>query len=352
MGQVVVEFKMKKITIFLIFGCILNLSSLCAEKVAVLSELMKPERMVIAGDRLYITDRTSIYIYSTKDYKLLKQFGQWGDGPGEFKLDDTGGPGLVIHPYPDRLLVNSMRKVSYFTLEGKFIEEVKVPPWLYFIPVKDNFVSTAVVMRPKDNSRRFVLSIRLFNTKFEPIKYLHFTEIAVGGRDIRTIPHDPLTFNIYKDKIYIPTGIDDFVIEVFDGNGEKLYSIKKDFKRIEVSEAFKKKALYWYQYLAPTKRYWAQMKNKIKFKKYFPAIKDIAVDNDKLYIFTHNTAAGGLRECIIMDLKGNERKRVFLPFPEVLPLQSLCYAINNNHIHTLKEIPDNEIWELYVTKIE
>ncbi len=43
------------------------------KKTVTLPEIREPERMVLANNRLFITEGTSIYIYSIKDYKLVNK---------------------------------------------------------------------------------------------------------------------------------------------------------------------------------------------------------------------------------------------------------------------------------------
>jgi hypothetical protein len=52
-------------------------------KVATLPQLNRPNNVVIDGDRLFISDCPSVYIYSIKDgdIQLKKKFGRQGSGP-------------------------------------------------------------------------------------------------------------------------------------------------------------------------------------------------------------------------------------------------------------------------------
>ena len=90
-----------------------------AEKVTVFKELLKPSRIYLDHDRIFITERTKVNIYSLKDYKLIGTFGQKGEGPGEFRIP------FYIHPLKDRLMIDTPGKISYFTKDGKLIGEVK-----------------------------------------------------------------------------------------------------------------------------------------------------------------------------------------------------------------------------------
>ncbi len=54
-------------------------------KVAVFDQLKKPSGFYINSDHLYIIEFPLIYVYSLKDYHLIKKFGRQGEGPGARK---------------------------------------------------------------------------------------------------------------------------------------------------------------------------------------------------------------------------------------------------------------------------
>jgi hypothetical protein len=318
-----------------------------ARKVAALPELARPQIMVTDGDDLFFIDSGSIYVYSLKDYKFKRKFGKKGEGPGEFKVHPLADTGMMVYPCTEYLLVNSIGKISYFTREGKFIKERKAPMFSIFMPVKHNFIASGFVTHEKDT----LLCFSLYNSKLEKIKQVYLSGIPVQIGAESVLPHEPFIYRVYKDKIYIPTGKNDFVIDVFDNNGEKVHRIKKDYEKIKVDDAYKKRILDWYKNESPLKMFWEQMKNKIKFKLHFPAIKDISVDSDWIYVFTYKRKKE-LTECIILDLQGKEQKRVFLPLPDDLPLMLLCYSIHNNRFYTVVENENTELWELVVKEIK
>lgn len=72
------------------------------EVVATFSEVMKPGGMKISKDYIYITQGTTIYIYSISDYKLKKKFGKSGEGPKEFNRFAA----LIIQK--NKLIINSI----------------------------------------------------------------------------------------------------------------------------------------------------------------------------------------------------------------------------------------------------
>lgn len=345
---------MKKITAYLfvvgIFTLGLFTSQLHAQKLTTLKELLKPQSMVVDGEKLFVVEGTSIYIYSLKNHQLVKKFGKTGAGPGEFMVNPFGGPGMVIFTFPNHILVNSQGKLSYFTKNGEFIKEQKTPPLAVLRPIKNNFIGSGFVYSKENQA---LLCFNLFNAKLEKIKEIHRSDITVnfGSDKAIYLPYEPFLYQVYQDKIFIPDGKDDFVITVFDSNGNKIRQIKKDYNRLKVGETYKKRILNWYQHESPLKMFWEQLKKNIKFKSHFPAILDIALDGERLYVFTYKKQ-NRLTECIILDLDGNEQKRVFLPFPGAFPLTPYLYSLQNNYFYTLVENEENEAWELHMKKIK
>ena len=74
---------MKKVTV--IFMILFLASSIQATKLAEFPKLNNPVQIAVLQNRLYISEKAVLYIYSMKDFTLIKSFGGEGEGPGEFK---------------------------------------------------------------------------------------------------------------------------------------------------------------------------------------------------------------------------------------------------------------------------
>jgi hypothetical protein len=215
------------VSIFVILFLMVTVTQ--AKKIATLAELAKPDMMSVGNDRIYITEGASIYIYSLKDFRLIKKFGKEGEGPQEFKASPMGFP-IMLVPHNDKLFISSSAKVSFFTKEGEFISEIKVIPLQLFWPIKNNFAATGTASGDKG---QVVLSVNLHNDKGEKVKELYVSDIQLGGSLIWDFPLTAFTFRSYKDKLYLVVGKEGFVIDIFDDRGTKLNRIKKDFKPLK-----------------------------------------------------------------------------------------------------------------------
>jgi hypothetical protein len=318
-------------------------------KIQTLKDLIKPDMMDVGNDRIYITERTSVNIYSLKDYHLIKKFGREGEGPREFKISPFGTP-MVAFPYGNKLYVSSMAKLSVFTPDGTFISESKlIKPFAVVLPFQDVYLMTG---NTSDDKKQMVLSVNLCNEKFEKTKELYVSDIRIGPSFALDFPVNSFNFRPYKNNVYLVAGKEVFVIDVFDKKGTKLYRIKKNYKPLKVPEEYRKKTLDWFKRDPVYRLTLAFIKNRLSFKKEYPAIRDMMIADDLIYVLTYKQIKSQ-SECIILDLHGNERKRVFLPCPENIGMDYYPkYDIYNRTFYALLENETKDIWELHITRIQ
>ena len=93
-------------------------------KAVTIKGVVKPDMMIVKNSKLYILEKTTILIYSLKDFSLISKFGREGEGPKEFMARPFGPP-MSMSFVDDELVVNSTGKLSYFTGDGTFIKERK-----------------------------------------------------------------------------------------------------------------------------------------------------------------------------------------------------------------------------------
>lgn len=341
---------MKKKILLTILVCMLSVSFLCGEKMTTLEEVTRPDMVLAKDGKLYVLEKTTIFIYSLKDFRLIKKFGRSGEGPMEF-LARPFGPPLNLYFQSGKLVVNSINKLSFFTLDGKYINEEKVPPDAIFYRLEGGFLAIGAAMGEDKQPR---ICFRIFSEDFLPQKMLYESEIALGARPDFHVPMNALNYPLlYKDKIFIVKGKEGFVIDCFDHSGKKLYTIEKKYHpKIKMTDAFRESIIDWFKSHHDFRNVYETDKNRIKIKEYFPAIKGITIENDRIYAVTYKTKKD-LTECIVMDLKGNELKRLFVPLRESEPYTyyPLLYAIENGTYYALLENEDDDTFELHSQKI-
>lgn len=97
------------------------------------------------------------------------------------------------------------------------------------------------------------------------------------------------------------------------------------------------------------KQFYHQMLKPITFPTRFPAIRDLRVSDEKIYVITYKKEKT-VTECIIFDTKGKFLKQVWLPLEEVNILNHYPFDIKNGKLYHLVE-NDDEVWQLHISKI-
>jgi hypothetical protein len=316
-----------------------------AEAVYELPELAKPSRIVVDNQRLYIVDGTSIFIYSLKDYSLIKKFGRQGEGPGELK-----GFISYLEVHQDYMLVYSEGRLSWFTLEGTFVKQkTETSIGLNFKAIGDGFVGQKLI-REKDG---IYFGIFLFDanlkTKIEFYRYRHpffgkRRKGKVNASDVRIS-----SYYIHNDNIFVDK--DDGCIWVYDQNGAKVNQICPDLKKVRITPEHKKRFLEFWR--TDLKGEYEAFQDRMEFPAYFPLIKDFLVTDGRLFILTYQEKEGG-NEILIYDLKGNKLKRSWAPMHKVNPLLPHLfsrYAIKNHRIYILQDNEETETWEIRIANL-
>ena len=94
---------------------------------------------VDSDGKVFVFDRKhfKFFVFSPEG-KFLYSFGKKGEGPGEFKLSDDNMVFLKVEK--DRLLVNSVGRISYFSKEGEYQSERVNNAGLWLQPLGEHFV--------------------------------------------------------------------------------------------------------------------------------------------------------------------------------------------------------------------
>jgi hypothetical protein len=315
-----------------------------AEKVAPLPGLLVPQSVTIGNGRVYITEGTSIYIYSLNHLKLIKKFGREGEGPGELKR--------IIYRIdirPDHIIVNSEGRISHFSLDGDFIKQANATATaVNYKPIGDRYVG----MRFAREKKNLVFVIGLFNKKLAAVKEIHrFNYPFQPGKPINPTDIRICSYHVGDDKIFIDK--ENGVIDVYNRDGNKLYTIDPGIERIKISAAQKKRYLDAWKSSHMLREEYKAFKERLKFPKYFSYIRNFHVIDGKLYILTFKEL-NGANELLIYSLTGKPLKRTGVPLLNtemLLPQVYNFYTIYRGKLYRLVENPDTEAWELHISGI-
>jgi len=327
-----------------------------AAKIASLPGILSPKMIAVDDDTIYITDQESLFVYSLNKFELVRKIGQKGEGPDEYMYTPS------VQILRDSFLLYTNFKFSLFKKkdDGRSILEKRFPfPVQKFNLAGDNYF---IHQWTSDEKNRRFSEIIAYDQNFKKINTLYTKESKIQSLESiikeTRIVGPIVTFQCWEDKIFVANGNKGFYIEIFNERGQLLTVIKKDYEKIRISEADKKRLIEDFKnkpYLKIQNR-WQYFK-KIAgnfdkmFPEYFPAMQSLSVSDNKLYVKTYNRKEGNgnwKEEYVILDLKGNIVKKVFLPYAK-----NNLMSFKNDIFYYLdsKEYEDGEEWELYIESI-
>jgi hypothetical protein len=352
---------MKKIIFILLMIFLWFSLTLESKKLGTLPDLMKPESITVQENDLYVVEGAAIHVYSIADLKLRRTFGKQGQGPGEL----TVGPGYSnkITLFKDHLVAECRNKLIYFSKDGKFQKEIRKGSFtiIQSIPVGKNFAVSKLT--PAENGQRMYHSVCLFDSSMKEIKELYRMKFMQQGQPPKAelnMLFDSPGFRIYDNKIFVEESAGGFIIDVFDENGNKLYRIEKEFEKKKITDSYKESLIDQLKDDAVVKALgdWDSFRKlfTLHFPDTFPAIRNIEVSDNRIYVQTYNQK-DNREECLIMDLRGKILKRVFLPkFKNFSVVGSILGtkldAIQNDVMYYLSENGDTEEWELHQINLQ
>lgn len=314
-------------------------------KVVPLPDLVNPERLLVDDTQMYVSEGTSIYIYSLKDFQLKKKFGKRGEGPGEFIV--LPPVPLIINLRADNIIVTSRRKISIFTKDGTIVKETRIPAaFVFFVkPLGDRFTGFGIT---RGDNQKFYRTINIYDSKLKKVK-----EVCRTLHDFQT-PGDgfnafvPWAYTTYENKIFIPWKTE-FCIDVFDSKGDLLYSVKEKYKNVKVTKEHKKEHEDALQIDPNTKQFFERMKP-FRYPDDFPAIIDIRVSDNKIYAMTYKNE-DNQNECFVFDIKGKLLKKTSISLQKLDISNHYPFAIKKDKVYQMLENEDGDGWDLQVTEV-
>lgn len=342
MKKIIVDQKRKFTkTIFFLIVLLLFMSDVYASKIVSLPDIFEPSSIVVYNNQIYIVEGTTIYIYSLEDFTLKKKFGRKGEGPQEFK-DDIWS----IEVKPDYILVNSLNKVSFFTRGGDFLNE-KINPTVLggslFKPVGNKFVGYSIEREDKT----FYVVYSIFDTKLKKTKELYKMKWMVQPGRKRKL-FETFWYGTYDSKIFIARE-ERFIIDMFNSEGEKIFSINQKYKKLKFTDFHKRKFLDFWKSTYPET--YEIRKRRTEFPKYFPAVKTCLVTDKKIYVQTYKKK-DKKTEFFIFNIEGELINKIMIPLVKKNPREDYPYTIKNGKLYQLVYDIDNYEWELHITEAD
>jgi len=325
---------------------LVTIQVLAASQVVPFSDIFKPKYIFVNQKYFYIIEGFTVNIFNGKDYKLIKKFGKEGEGPQEFKGSVTG----LYFPDDKHLVVASLGRISIFTQEGDFVKEVNVKDTMSYdlIPIKDKYFGRT----HKRSVKTEIRALNLYDSELSKIKEFHNVVLPTQpGRGIHVFAVSGFVW-VHDDKIFVSLE-NDFLIDVFDDNGNKLYTIKEEkYSPVAVGEVHKN-AVYDYFRVDPrTSANFEQIKKDLVFPDHFSAIRDFYAADKKIYVRTYRRE-NSKTEFYIYGTDGKLIEKKWLPIIERNDFEygSFLYAILGGKLYQMVEDDDSEVWQLHIDEI-
>jgi hypothetical protein len=320
------------------------------QKLAALSEINDPYHLMWAAqNHLFVIDskdplqiRASVYVYSLENYRLKKHFG----GKEVFQMQPAHS--IFLFMLPDKFAVNSSGKVSVFDYDYKLIKELEhQPDSFFYVPFGDKYVARHIYYENKVGYYR----INLYDSELNLLK--EFCRKEFAGRAFS----GDFVYEIDDNKLYLANRTDDFLIEIFNEDGNKIHTIKHDYERVKVTQDDRDVHMNtllsrpgWERYFKSKEEMETYYRNLIKYPEYFSALANIQLADNKIYVLTRRQVED-TREVFILDLKGKIIKQKMLPFKMRSSSIWNPMTIHNEHLYQLVKNNDSGEWELFRTKL-
>ena len=282
--------------------------SLKAEKLAVLPQVLRPNFIAVTEQRVYVVEESAkihIFARSPKGIVFEKTFGQAGEGPGEFDWIHQ------MRPLKDHLEIPTQGKFARYTLDGRLIDEVKLPfrvfkNWIF--RVGDNYVARDWRFDNKETAA----TISLYAKDLKLIRELG-THTEPGGATKIKLAAEHYSARVAGEKIFLVKSGKETIVKIYDRDGVPESEVRLPLPPIKVTKVLQEVIIKPIQEEPGMKSRWETFSARISFPDYTPGLDYFIVVDDKIITRTYQYRENVV-EFVIFDLRGKELQRRFLPY--------------------------------------
>jgi hypothetical protein len=308
-----------------------------------------PTAVHVHGGRLYVVDgRTTVRVYSAEDFAPITMFGEDGSGPGQFAIRPDHHVELAF--LDDRVLANSDGKISFFTLDGSFLEEKTVPPGTFgYRPLGGGFVC----MASASESGVLYFEFRMTDSDLNATKRV--TRVRNDYQEGEGIKVFSVTwqFHTADGKLFIQEREKGLTVDVYDQSGNPVAVISAGFEEVKVTEEVRMAVHDEYR-TSPysSAEYESFIRDALIFPEHLPAVRAWNVADERVYVFTHELK-DGLNEVVVFGMDGEEIRRTHVPFSIKGPgfERPLPYTVHEGEVYQMVKSRAPGHWELHVDPI-
>lgn len=322
------------------------------KKIVPLPEIIKPRLFLSDESQFYIVEQAAVYIYQWNGFRFLKKVGAIGEGPQEYNISRTGHIQCTVHP--DKIIVYTLTKCLEYQKNGTFIKEYKI--------------RTAKMTGLMGNIYRFgdfylLVDVAPGEKLFENVSYylcdLHLNKIRELFQ--KRLDVDPYKRKLYffmqgvapvfyKQMAFFAVGENLNIIGI-NSAGKNFLNLKYNYERIKLTQDHIAAFHSYFKTEHPDHEHYERLKSWFCFPGYFPAIKNIKVADDQIFVQTYRLNNTKETEFLIFDLKGNYLRTIYLPIvPENIETD-YPFLIQNGQLIQLIENLDEENWAMFISTI-
>ena len=326
-------------------------SKIQTHKIGDIPDIQKPRSVYVDENELFFLDGFTCYVYSLDPFALKYTFGQKGDGPGDFMYKPE------IRVRDDMIIGLDFIKTNYFSRNGKFIdvkqyndfEDFDPGTEMLLLPVKENFVR---VLCDHDQRKRSIYWVR---SDLKEQKLLYEGPFDWGtDQDIKAFSYKTQV-QCYQDMIFVSDNQKGFFIQVFDHQGNPLWTIDKtdEVGEITLSEDEKNKIISK-KLETRSEMTFDEVKERIQLYDPVPSISHMIVSDERIHVIM-NVKIDDAYKIVVLDLEGNIIDTLHIPIRAMSAGRSVLrfdpYTISQGALYELVKDEDTGVWSVYKIRL-
>ncbi len=225
---------------------------------------------------IYVLDmRASQIKVFDKKGAYIRSIGKRGQGPGEFMM--PAGMELIDN---NQIIVSSMGKLSFFSLNGEFQKQIIESHWdpSPGVDSKGNIYQVTVVPGEK-----YMDELRKYNSNFKQTLTITSIEKPLPLPQSKRNPfQEKILYSILPDDSLVWGINNKYELNITDIEGNLTRKIMKDYDRIKVTEKYKQDFLNQRSHMS------ASQKSRYEFPNHFPPYRHLSTDDlGNIYVWTY-----------------------------------------------------------------
>lgn len=330
--------------LFIILGLLFIVHPIMGELVAKMPEVIYPFFLTISEGRIYIVENSStahFYSINSNEVTFVRTFGREGQGPGEFRFM------YRIRVQEDHLDISGVNKLARFSLDGEYLDEVKVTISAFkgaIYQIGENYLVRDLQFSPKETT----VTIRLYDNYFKLIREVA-THKESGGLEKINLVSEVFSPGVVEDQIFIISSGKESVVTFYDQNGIQQKQIRLPLEPIKMTADLKEAIIKPLLERPDLKQRWNTFKDRIYLPKKTPGLDYFDIIDGKFIARTYKYNLD-LVEFVIFNQQGQELQRIFLPHTGRLS-NGILFCFYQGCYYYLQENIEEETWELYYEKV-